>query len=57
MKEIIDILNYVEEEELEIRAPIRRAPRKIRERVDQFDKWEDFEFFDRFRLKETANLV
>lgn len=58
MEELFDIFNDVDEEELEIRAPITRAPRRIHERVNNFEKWNDFEFFTRFRMsKNTASAV
>lgn len=58
MEEILDILNAVEDEELEIQAPITRWPRRIRDRVDHFEIWNELEFFNRFRMtKNTASIV
>lgn len=58
MEEIIEILEEIEEEDLEIQVPRTRGPTKIRDRINHFYKWDDTEFFERFRMrKETAHTV
>lgn len=40
-----DSVNDVEVEELEIRVPVIRGPRRNRDRTNLFHKWDELEFF------------
>jgi hypothetical protein len=58
MEDVIEILNECEEEDFDLVMPRTRGPTKVRDRVDHFTKWDELEFFDRFRMhKRTANIV
>ncbi|XP_054276396.1 putative nuclease HARBI1 [Macrosteles quadrilineatus] len=58
MEEVIDILDGIEDEDFEEVVQIRRGPVKIRTRIDHFTKWDEAEFFARYRMrKRTANIV
>ncbi|XP_054260127.1 putative nuclease HARBI1 [Macrosteles quadrilineatus] len=58
MEEVIDILDGIEDEDFEEVVQIRRGPTKIRTRIDHFTKWDEAEFFARYRMrKRTANIV
>lgn len=45
MDEIFEFFNDINVEEFEAQAPTTRASRRIRNRVENFVKWNDFEFF------------
>lgn len=40
----VDTVNAVEDEELEIRVPVARGPRRNRDRTNRFHKWDELEF-------------
>ncbi|KAJ8968229.1 hypothetical protein NQ314_002397 [Rhamnusium bicolor] len=48
-EDMIDLINIIDHP---------RAPRQFRNRENQFGKWNDVEFFQRFRVsKDTVNFV
>jgi hypothetical protein len=58
MDEILEVLDDINDEDFEILLPRTRGPTKIRDRIDHFEKWDEMEFFERFRMhKRTANVV
>lgn len=46
----LDTYSEVEDEELEIRAPVTRVPRRNRDEAEHFKKWDELEFC-RFRTR------
>ena len=55
MEDFIEIFDEIEDGDYDVAV---RLPRIIHNRVDHFEKWDESEFFNRFRIhKHTANIV